>query len=96
MGLVQIIKTQLEFADRCEPTGRCRQSVEDPIPDPEPAAPSLGYPDPEIFHHPPVSMRKRFSTLISNINSPPVLQCCKSAFNINERRDHDRKEYFYD
>jgi hypothetical protein len=52
MGIVQIIKTQFEFADRCEPTGRCRQSVEDPIPDPEPAAPSLGYPDPEIFHHP--------------------------------------------
>jgi hypothetical protein len=53
MGIVQIISTQVESADGREPTGRCCQLVEDPIPDPEPAAPSLGYPDPGIFRHSP-------------------------------------------
>jgi hypothetical protein len=53
MGIVQIIRTQVESADGLEPTRRCCQSVEDPIPDPEPAAPSLGYPDPGIFRHSP-------------------------------------------
>ena len=53
MGIVQTFKTPLKFEDSWKPSGRCRQFVEDPIPDPEPAAPSLGYPDPGIFHHPP-------------------------------------------
>ena len=51
MGIVQIFKTRLKFVENWKPGGRCRQLVEDPIPDPEPAAPSLGYPDPGIFHH---------------------------------------------
>ena len=30
-----------------------RHEVEDPIPDPEPASPSLDQPDPGVFHHDP-------------------------------------------
>ena len=51
MGIVQIFKTRLKVVENWKPGGRCRHLVEDPIPDPEPAAPSLGYPDPGIFHH---------------------------------------------
>ena len=53
LGIVQTFKAPLKFQDSWKPDGRCRQFVEDPIPDPEPAAPSLGYPDPGIFHHCP-------------------------------------------
>jgi hypothetical protein len=50
MGIVQIIQTKVEIADSHEANQKRRQLIEDPIPDPEPAAPSLGYPDPEIFY----------------------------------------------
>jgi hypothetical protein len=50
MDMMRLTETYLAFA---ETNGRCCRLQDDPIPDPEPAAPSLGYPDPEIFHHSP-------------------------------------------
>lgn len=54
MSNSRIFRAQVEFADSFKPKIRRRQIVDDPIPDPEPAAPSLGYPDPGIFQHPPI------------------------------------------
>ena len=35
------------------PTRPAPQPPDDPLPDPEPAAPSLDFPDPGVFHHDP-------------------------------------------
>jgi hypothetical protein len=53
MCILRIARIEVESADRYKAHRGYRRMVEDPIPDPEPAAPSLGYPDPEIFHHSP-------------------------------------------
>jgi hypothetical protein len=38
---------------RSQPEFNPPRDVEDPIPDPEPASPSLDEPDPGVFHHDP-------------------------------------------
>lgn len=48
--MAQDIKRNAQIAEVCGTGWRRRQCVQDPIPDPEPAVPSLGYPDPGIFH----------------------------------------------
>jgi hypothetical protein len=37
--------------------------VEDPIPDPEPSVPSLGEPDPGVFHHEPHTSKAKDKAL---------------------------------
>jgi hypothetical protein len=39
--------------------------VEDPIPNPEPEVPSLGHPDPDIFHHLPDCQSGSLGTIAS-------------------------------
>lgn len=51
MLIVQPKQLDLEGNDEAQFEERPRSLVEDPIPDPEPATPSLGHPDPGVFHH---------------------------------------------
>ena len=49
MHVVRSIELYFETTDEARVEEGCRSLVEDPIPDPEPAAPSLGHPDLGVF-----------------------------------------------
>ena len=53
MHVVRSIELYFETTDEARVEEGRRSLVEDPIPDPEPAAPSLGHPDLGVFHHSP-------------------------------------------
>jgi hypothetical protein len=53
MRIVEPTQLDLESNEETQFEERPRSLVQDPIPDPEPATPSLGHPDPGVFHHSP-------------------------------------------
>jgi hypothetical protein len=57
MRIVRSIEFYFESNDESQFEERPRSLVEDPIPDPEPATPSLGHPDLGVFHHSPYPVR---------------------------------------